>query len=239
MRLLLSGSSTVPAPADLDTLGDTALYAAYAPPHEPWLRANMVPPGDWNGGERGMASDPGRAEEFARNLDVALPYAQATGAKRVHMMAGNAPAQDQDAQDAFRSAARKAAEFFAPHGVDVMLEPINSRDMPSYFLNSFGAAVTVIEELRAPNLKLQFDVYHRQIMHGDVTVALRRLMPLVGHVQIAGVPDRHEPDDGEVNYPFVFRELDALGYDGFVGCEYRPKAGTLAGLGWMKSMAPA
>jgi hydroxypyruvate isomerase len=196
-----------------------------------------LPPGDWAAGERGMAAFPERAEEFSRNLSVALPYVQATGVKRVHMMAGVAPAADGKAQAAFRAAASAAAEFFSPHGVDVLLEPINARDMPGYFLDSFDAAAALIEALRLPNLKLQFDFYHRQIMHGDVTVALQRLAPLIGHVQIAGVPTRHEPDEGELNYPFLFRELDALGYQGFVGCEYRPKAGTVEGLGWLRRAA--
>jgi hydroxypyruvate isomerase len=194
-----------------------------------------LPPGDWANGERGIAAFPHRAEEFTRNLSIALPYAQATNVQRLHMMAGLAPSADPAAQAAYRSAALKAAAFFAPHGVDILLEPINSQDMPGYFLNSFDAAVALIEEAKAPNLRLQFDIYHRQIMHGDVTRALRKLLPITGHIQIAGVPARHEPDDNELNYPFLFRELDALGYVGYVGCEYRPKGATLDGLGWFRA----
>jgi hydroxypyruvate isomerase len=120
-----------------------------------------------------------------------------------------------------------------------MLEPINGRDMPGYFLNDFGLAEAAIAEIGAPNLKLQFDAYHRQIIHGDVVMGLRRLMPIVGHVQIASVPSRNEPDDEEINYRFVFDELDRLGYAGFVGCEYRPRGKTVDGLGWLKAMGAA
>jgi hydroxypyruvate isomerase len=106
--------------------------------------------------------------------------------------------------------------------------------MPGYFLNDFDYAERLIADLALPNLRLQFDIYHRQIMHGDIEMALNRLMPIIGHIQIAGVPSRHEPDIGEVNYPYLFKMLDEMRYDGFVGCEYNPKAGTLAGLGWLR-----
>ena len=114
----------------------------------------------------------------------------------------------------------------------LVIEPINGRDMPGYFLDDFTFAEQLIRELALPNLKLQFDIYHRQIMHGDVVTALRRLMPIVGHVQIASVPSRHEPTSEELNDRFIFEELDRLDYDGFVGCEYRPRSRTLEGLGW-------
>ena len=118
-----------------------------------------------------------------------------------------------------------------------MLEPINPRDVPGYFLNDFDFAAGVISDLNIPNLKMQFDIYHRQIIHGDVTVALRKMMPIIGHIQIASVPSRHEPASEELNYPFLFEELDRLGYSGFVGCEYRPKAKTADGLGWFAPYA--
>jgi hydroxypyruvate isomerase len=133
---------------------------------------------------------------------------------------------------AYCDAARMACERFAD--ITVLMEPINPRNMPGYFLNDFAVAESVIAALGLPNLKLQFDIYHRQIMHGDVTIALRRLMPIIGHIQIASVPSRHEPDDEELTYPFLFAELDRLGYDGFVGAEYHPRAGTLEGLSWFK-----
>lgn len=191
-----------------------------------------MPPGDWAAGERGLAALPERFDEFRAGVGTALRYAEATGCRRLHLMAGLADAADPAAQAAYRRAVAHAAAALADRGIDLLLEPINGRDMPGYFLNGFAAAERSIADLALPNLKLQFDLYHRQILHGDVTMALRRLMPMVGHVQIASVPSRHEPAGEELNYPFLFKELDRLGYRGFVGCEYRPRAGTLDGLGW-------
>jgi hydroxypyruvate isomerase len=191
-----------------------------------------LPPGDWNAGERGMASHPDRFAELQEGVRRALTYAEATGVKRLHLMAGMADRHDPQAVASFRRAVEWTAGQLAPRGVTLVLEPINSRDMPGYFLCDFGFAESLIQELALPNLQLQFDLYHRQIIHGDVTMALRRTMPMIGHIQIASVPSRHEPDDEELNFPFLFAELDRLGYDGFVGCEYRPRAGTLEGLDW-------
>jgi 2-dehydrotetronate isomerase len=150
----------------------------------------------------------------------------------VHVLAGIAAADDSLAVATYRDNIAFAADYFAPRGIKVTIEPINGRDVPGYFLQDFGAASRLIEDLARPNLKLQFDLYHRQILHGDVTMALRRLMPLIGHVQIASVPGRNEPDGEELNYPFLFEEIDRLGYAGFIGCEYRPRGQTRAGLGW-------
>ena len=138
---------------------------------------------------------------------------------------------------AYRTSLAEAAQFFAPHGIDVLIEPLNRRDMPGYFLDDFDFARDLILELQIPNLKLQFDIYHCQILHGDVTTRLRELLPIIGHVQIASVPSRHEPDGEELNDPFLFDELDRLGYAGFVGCEYRPRGETVAGLGWFRNYA--
>ena len=125
------------------------------------------------------------------------------------------------------------ATKLAAEGIDLLIEPINRRDFPGYFLHDFDYAARLIADLALPNIKLQFDVYHRQISHGDVTCALRALLPLIGHIQIASVPDRHEPNSGELNYAHLFAEIDRLNYRGFIGCEYRPRAGTVAGLGWL------
>jgi len=189
-----------------------------------------LPPGDWDAGERGLAALPERADEMRAGLHRALPYIRALGVKQVHLMAGFARGVEADL--AYREAIRWCAAQLAAEGVTLLLEPINGRDMPGYYLNDVDAAAALIEELALPNLKLQFDVYHAQILHGDITRRLQRLMPLIGHIQIAGVPDRHEPDDEELNYAYLFRELDRLGYEGFVGAEYRPRAGTTEGLGW-------
>jgi hydroxypyruvate isomerase len=193
-----------------------------------------LPPGDWDKGERGIAALPGQEAEFDASLQQALPYIEATGAKRIHVMAGIIDSADPAANAAFRRAVKHTCEVLAPRGVSVILEPLNKRDMPGYFLNDFALAETIIAELKQPNLKLQFDIYHRQIMHGDVTMALRSLMPITGHVQIASVPSRNEPDGEEVNYAFLFAELDRLNYDGFIGCEYRPRGNTVDGLNWVK-----
>src|ERR1700730_440962 len=208
------------------------------------LRANgltqalfNLPPGDWDAGEKGFAALPDRFADLQQSLRTALPYAQATGVKRLHLMAGIASRSDPQAVAAFRKSAITAGQVCAPYGLDVVIEPINPRNVPGYFLNDFAFARDLILELKIPNLKLQFDIYHCQIIHGDVTIRLRAMMPIIGHIQIASIPSRHEPDDEELNYPFLFEELDRLGYQGFVGCEYNPRGKTTDGLGWFKPYA--
>jgi hydroxypyruvate isomerase len=205
------------------------------------LRANgltqalfNLPPGDWATGERGLAALPERRAEFERSVATALRYAAATGAKRLHLMAGNAPADDPAHAGAYEAAVLFAAETAAPAGVTIVLEPINRRDMPAYFLNDFDRAAALIRRLALPNLKLQFDIYHRQILHGDVIRGLEALFDITGHVQVASVPLRNEPETGELADARIFATLDRLGYDGFVGCEYRPAGATLDGLGWFE-----
>ena len=198
-----------------------------------------LPPGNWEAGERGFAARPDRFEELKASVQKALPYAAATGVKRLHMMAGIANRGDANNVSSFRRAVAWTAEALGKHNIDVVIEPINPRDVPGYFLNDFDFAVDLIHDMKLPNLKLQFDIYHRQIVHGDVTMALRAMMPLIGHIQIASVPSRNEPAGEELNYPFLFDELDRLGYAGFVGCEYRPKGKTVDGLGWFASYAKA
>jgi hydroxypyruvate isomerase len=191
-----------------------------------------LPPGDWAAGERGLAALPERFEEVKAGLERAMPYIQATEVGRVHLMAGVADWNDPKAMAAYRQSVAHVAEHLAQAGVDLTIEPINPIDMPGYFLNSIDAAAGFIPSMRQANLKLQFDIYHCQILPGDVTRRLRRLMPIIGHVQIASVPSRAEPDSEELNYPFLFQELDLLGYQGFVGCEYRPRGKTTHGLDW-------
>ncbi len=195
-----------------------------------------LPPGDWEAGERGLAALPGREAEFRAGLERALPYAQALNCRQVHMLAGIPPegADRPACRDAYVANLRAAAQFFAPHGVAVLAEPINSRDIPGYFLNSQSQAVALLDDAGAPNTGLQMDFYHCQIVDGDLATHLRANFAHIRHVQIAGVPERHEPDRGEVNYPYLFDLLDQLGYDGWVGCEYRPAGDTLAGLGWAR-----
>ncbi len=193
-----------------------------------------LPPGDWAAGERGIAALPGRFDALKSDVERALDYASATGVKRLHLMAGIADPHDETAASCYRRSVTYTAGQLAEAGIDLLLEPINGRNMPGYYLNDFSAAEELITELDLPNLKLQFDIYHRQIMHGDVAMALRRLMPIVGHIQIASVPSRHEPDGEELNYPYLFGEIDRLGYGGFIGCEYIPRAKTLDGLNWFE-----
>ncbi|MDQ0467762.1 2-oxo-tetronate isomerase [Labrys wisconsinensis] len=191
-----------------------------------------LPPGDWAAGERGLAALPERAAEFRDSVARALDYALATKARRLHVMAGLAPSGSAEAGAAYREALRHACAAAAPHGIDILIEPLNKRDMPGYFLDDFGMAADIIAELGLPNLKLQFDIYHRQILHGDVTRGLEALLPITGHIQIASVPLRQEPGTGELDDARLFATLDELDYAGFVGCEYRPRAGTLEGLAW-------
>lgn len=193
-----------------------------------------LPPGDWSAGERGLAALPSRTADFTSALETARPYIEATGVPRIHMMAGLTRRDDAAAVAAYEDAVRAACDFAAGLGAGVVIEPINGRDMPGYFLDDFGWAAALIERLAQPNLQLQFDIYHRQVMHGDVTVSLKSLMPIIGHVQVASVPARNEPGTGELNDGRIFALLDELGYDGFVGCEYRPAGDTVAGLAWFR-----
>jgi hydroxypyruvate isomerase len=198
-----------------------------------------APPGDFDNGERGIACLPGREDEFRRGFtEQALPYAQALGCPRLHVMAGLAPegADRGRLHDTYLDNLAWAAQQAAPHGIDVLIEPINTRDIPRFFLNRQDDAHAVVQAVGAPNLKVQMDLYHCQVVEGDVAMKIRQYLPTgrVGHLQIAGVPERHEPDIGELHHPYLFALLDELGYAGHVGCEYRPKAGTSAGLGWFQ-----
>ena len=193
-----------------------------------------LPPGDFAAGERGLAGLGARQQEFRASVQTALTYARATNTPRLHLMAGIASGDL--ALASYRDAINFACEAAARHGVDIMIEPINGRDIPGYLMNDFGLAESLIRDLNLPNLRLQFDIYHRQILHGDVTRGLEALLPIIGHIQVASVPMRAEPTTGELDDARVFEALARLGYDGFIGCEYRPANGTLAGLSWMKRL---
>ena len=202
-----------------------------------------APPGDWDAGERGLACLPGREADFRAGVHRALDYARALACPRLHVMAGLIPkgASFELLRPVYVDNLHWAALEAARHGIDVLVEPINPRDMPRYFLNRQEQAHAVLAEVALPNLKVQMDLYHCQIVEGDVASKLRQYLPSgnIGHIQIAGVPERHEPDIGELNYPYLFSLLDELGYKSWVGCEYRPSrgmepGGTTAGLGWRK-----
>jgi hydroxypyruvate isomerase len=197
-----------------------------------------APSGDWATGERGLACLPGREAEFRAGLEMALAYAAALHCPRIHVMAGIGPADEHPSavHTTYLDNLAWAAERARSQAVDICIEPINQRDMPGYFLSSQAQALHVIAAIAAPNLRLQFDAYHCQVSEGDVTNRLRRAIALgvLGHVQLAGAPDRHEPDQGELRVDDLLGLLDESGYSGLVGCEYRPRAGTREGLGWLK-----
>ncbi len=198
-----------------------------------------LPPGDWSAGERGLTSLPGREADFRASVAVAIEYALALGTPTLHAMAGMLPAgaDRQRHRAVYVENLRHAARELARHGRTLVIEPINTRDMPGYFLNTQADAHAIRAAVGEPNLKVQMDLYHAQIVEGDLAVKLKRYITDIGHIQIASVPDRHEPDDGEVNYPYLFRLLDELGYGGWVGCEYRPRGVTEDGLGWFRDAA--
>lgn len=191
-------------------------------------------PGDFARGERGLAALPGREDEFQAGVDKALDYAVALGCPTIHCMAGLRPVDVPEAtlEATYVANISTAAAKAATHGVTVVIEPINTRDIPGYFLNYQRQGRHIIERIGAANLKLQLDLYHCQIMEGDLAMHIRDFADITGHMQIAGVPERHEPDVGEINYPYLFELIDKVGYTGWVGCEYRPRGRTEDGLGW-------
>ncbi len=195
-----------------------------------------APPGDFAAGERGLAAQPGREDEFRRSIDKALDYARVLGNRKLHVMAGViAPDGSREHhRDIYLRNLAYAAQAAQTDGITVVIEPINTRDIPGYFLNRQDDAQAICAEVGAANLQVLFDCYHCQIVEGDLAVKLKRDFARVGHIQVAGVPERQEPDIGELNYPYLFDLIDALGYEGWIGCEYRPRAGTSAGLGWVK-----
>lgn len=191
-----------------------------------------LPPGDFAKGERGLAALAGREEEFRAAVDLALEYAEALGTPCLHAMAGLR--QSGADRGVYVRNLKYAASKCESAGRKLLIEPINTRDIPGYFLNTQAEAWAVCEEVGSAALRMQMDLYHIQIVEGDLEMKLRKYFPRCAHVQVAGVPERHEPDRGEVNYPHLFRVLDELGYTGWVGCEYRPAGNTLDGLGWVR-----
>ena len=192
-----------------------------------------LPPGDWESGDRGLAALSDRTA-FRASIARALPYAKATGAKRLHIMAGLAT-PDAGAEATYIDNIRFAADQFAAAGLELLIEPINPRDMPGYFLSTTDQALALMARIDHPAVRLQFDIYHHQITRGDVIKSLSEHFSQIGHIQIASVPERQEPDRGELNYQAVFAHLDHLGYDGWLGCEYRPHGKTEDGLTWLPS----
>jgi hydroxypyruvate isomerase len=194
-----------------------------------------VAPGYVAGGERGISALPERKAEFREAVMTARIYAQTSGCTRVHLMASIASGPV--ALETYKDSIKFTCESLPD--LTVLLEPINNRDIPGYLMNDFDLAERLIAELKLPNLKFQFDIYHRQIIHGDVIRGLERLMPIIDHMQIASVPGRNEPTTGELDDATVLKTIDAMGYTGYIGCEYKPATTTVEGLGWMKQFSGA
>jgi hydroxypyruvate isomerase len=195
----------------------------------------------WDSGVRGTASLPGHEHEFRLGVTLALQYQKVLKSPCIHVMAGLIGADTEVMRTTYVANLKWAATEAAQQGVDILIEPINTRDIPGFFLNRQDQAHVIVQEVGAANLKVQMDLYHCQIVEGDVAMKIRQYIPggHVGHIQIAGVPERHEPDLGELNYSYLFALLDEVGYTGWIGCEYRPlkggqPGGTSAGLGWLR-----
>jgi hydroxypyruvate isomerase len=196
-----------------------------------------LPPGDWSIGERGVAIFPGREAEFRGYVAQAIDYARGIGCEQLHVMAGMVPAgaERDQLERTFIENLRYAAAQMKQHGIRTLIEPLNTFDNPGYFLTTIDQARRLMELVGSDNLFLQLDLYHRQMMQGNLAQTIEAHLPASCHMQIAGVPGRHEPDVGEINYPFLFDLIDRLGYQGWIGCEYRPKSGTANGLAWAQA----
>jgi 2-dehydrotetronate isomerase len=193
-----------------------------------------IAPGNAAAGERGLAALPGRERDFEATLRTALQYAETTGCARIHLLAGLL--HHGARRDVYVANLKRAARLAAGAGVQVLIEPINRRDIPGYFLNKTADARAIIYQVGEANLGLQFDLYHRQVEDGDVANAIGEFGPLAFHYQVASPPDRGEPDAGEMNYGWLFKRIDASGFAGYVGCEYKPRAGTVDGLAWTAAL---
>ena len=194
-----------------------------------------LPAGDWAAGERGIACHPDRVEEFREGVERAIAYARVLGNTQVNCLAGIKPegVSDAEARQTLVENLRYAADKLADAGILLIAEPINTRDIPGFFLNRTEQALKIFDEVASDNLKLQYDIYHMQIMEGDLAPTIEKHLGRIAHVQIADNPGRHEPGTGEINYPFLFAHLDRLGYQGWIGAEYKPAGRTQEGLGWL------
>lgn len=196
-----------------------------------------MPAGNWARGERGIGCLPDRVGEFQDGVETAIAYARVLGNAQVNCLAGLLPPgiSPEQAEETFIANLRFAAAEFGKAGLLLIAEPINSHDLPGFFLTRSAQAIAIFDRVGSDNLKLQYDIYHMQRMEGELANTIERLMPRIGHFQIAGNPGRTEPDRGEINYPFLFDLIDGLGYAGWIGAEYRPVRGTAEGLGWLKA----
>jgi hydroxypyruvate isomerase len=202
------------------------------------IALHNLPAGDWARGERGIACHPDRVEEFRQGVPRAIAYAKALGCPKINCLAGILPTgvNAEAARQTLVANLRHAAPQLGDAGLELLLEPVNSRDIPGFFIDRTDKGLDVIAEVGASNLKLQYDIYHAQVMEGDIARTIEREFQRIGHIQLADNPGRNEPGTGEINFPYLFRRIDELGYRGWIGCEYKPRASTKAGLGWMTAL---
>lgn len=208
--------------------------------HRLTLVLHNLPAGDWEAGERGIACHPDRTAEFRDGVAQAIVYALALGVKQLNCLAGKAPASVADAllRQTFVENLRFAAAELKKAGLRLLIEPINTFDIPGFYLNRTVQAVSILDEVGADNAFVQYDIYHAQRMEGELAATMQKYLPRIGHIQLADNPGRNEPGSGEINYPFLFAHLDRIGYGGWIGCEYKPATSTEAGLGWRQRLAP-
>lgn len=203
------------------------------------LILHNLPAGNWAGGERGIACHPDRVEEFNRGVDQAIAYATVLGVKKINCLAGIKPAgvSEEQARSTLVANLRLAARRLAEHGIDLLIEPINTFDIPGFFVSTTAQGLSILDEVGAANAFIQYDAYHMQRMEGELAATLSKHLARIGHIQIADNPGRNEPGTGEINYSFLFAHLQRIGWNGPIGCEYKPAAGTEAGLGWRQQLA--
>ena len=198
------------------------------------LVLHNLPAGNWAGGERGIACHPDRVAEFKEGVDKAITYGKALGVKQINCLAGIKPqgVSDEEARATLVSNLKYAADKLKAEGIQLLIEPINTFDIPGFFLSRTKQALDIIKDTGSDNIFVQYDIYHMQRMEGELTATIKANQSMIKHIQLADNPGRFEPGTGEINYQYLFRMLDEIGYDGWIGCEYKPKAGTTAGLGW-------
>ena len=196
-----------------------------------------TPAGNWGAGERGTACNPSRIDEFREGIALAIEYAKVLECGQLHCMAGLTPegAEASEIRNTYVENLRFASAEMEKAGIKCLMEMINTRDIPGFYLNRSAQAEEIMEEAASANLYMQYDIYHMQIMEGDLAPTIERLLSKIAHMQLADTPGRNEPGTGEINYPFLFGHIDRVGYEGWIGCEYNPAGATLEGLGWLRS----
>jgi hydroxypyruvate isomerase len=203
------------------------------------LVLHNLPAGDWDAGERGIACHPDRVDEFRVGVARAIDYATTLGVPQLNCLAGKAPAGVDDAllRKTFVANLKFSASELKKAGLKQLIEPINTFDIPGFYLNRTAQALAILDEVGADNAYVQYDIYHAQRMEGELAATMHKHLPRIGHIQLADNPGRNEPGTGEINYPFLFAHLDRIGYDGWIGCEYKPAATTEAGLNWRQRLS--